>query len=185
MAPVLSRLATRSRWPPIGLGFQGTTVTGSLLARDDVQVVAVCDCYQGSNNYVEWGLGGLLNPQRRLLGPGYEKWGADLPPSHKEWLIPGYQTSLGMAGRDPAKRLVEAYYSSRKNSSYKGCTAYRDFRELLEKEKDLDAVYVATPDHWHAPISIAAMLKHKHVLCQKPMTHSVGEARRWRKWRAR
>ncbi|HEY2013830.1 MAG TPA: Gfo/Idh/MocA family oxidoreductase, partial [Bryobacteraceae bacterium] len=56
--------------------------------------------------------------------------------------------------------------------------AYKDYRELLEKEKDLDAVYVATPDHWHAPISIAAMRKHKHVLCQKPMSHSIPDAHR-------
>jgi len=42
----------------------------------------------------------------------------------------------------------------------------------------VDAVYVATPDHWHAPISIAAMRKKKHVLCQKPMTHSIAEAHR-------
>ena len=84
-----------------------------------------------------------------------------------------------MGGREPARRVVDAYYGSRKGSgTYKGCTAYRDYRELLEKEKDLDAVYVATPDHWHAPISIAAMRKGKHVLCQKPMTHSIGEARR-------
>ena len=86
-----------------------------------------------------------------------------------------------MGGREPAKRLIEAYYGSRKGSgtgSYKGCTAYSDYRELLEKEKDLDAVYVATPDHWHAPISLAAMKRHKHVLCQKPMTHTIGDARR-------
>src|SRR5262249_60462273 len=82
-------------------------------------------------------------------------------------------------GREPAKRLVEAYYSSRNGSeSYKGCAAYIDFRELLEKQSDLDAVYVATPDHWHAPISIAAMRKGKHVLGQKPMAHSIAEARR-------
>ncbi|HWQ56486.1 MAG TPA: Gfo/Idh/MocA family oxidoreductase, partial [Bryobacteraceae bacterium] len=45
-------------------------------------------------------------------------------------------------------------------------------------EKGVDAVYVATPDHWHAPITLAAIRKRKHVLCQKPMTHSIGEARR-------
>jgi predicted dehydrogenase len=162
----------------IGLGFQGTSVTMSFLARADVQVVAVCDCEQVSKGYVEWGRNALLNAERRLLGPGYENWAEDLVSPGMTWLIPGYQSSLGVAGRDPAKRLVEAYYSSRKDSAYKGCTAYRDFRELLEKEKDLDAVYVATPDHWHAAISIAAMRKRKHVLCQKPMTRTVGEARR-------
>jgi predicted dehydrogenase len=162
----------------IGLGRQGMVVTMSLLARADIQVVAVCDCNAGSQDYVEYGRNALLNSARRLLGPGYENWGEDLASPGMAQILPGYRTSLGTAGRDPAKRLVEAYYGSRKNSAYKGCTAYRDFRELLEKEKDLDAVYVATPDHWHAPISIAAMRKRKHVLCQKPMTHSVGEARR-------
>ena len=62
----------------IGLGFQGTTVTRCLLARHDVQVVAVCDCYQGRPGYVEWGRNGLLNAERRLLGPSYENWGAEM-----------------------------------------------------------------------------------------------------------
>ena len=85
---------------------------------------------------------------------------------------------MGAGGREPAKKVVEAFYSSRKNNRYKGCTAYRDFRESLENEGTLDAVYVATPDHWHAGVSISAMLKHKHVLSQKPMAHNIGEARR-------
>jgi predicted dehydrogenase len=161
----------------IGLGFQGTSVTMSFLARPDVQVVAVCDPERRSAGYVEWGRNNLLNAERRLLGAGHENWGADLA-SAPAWLIPGSRSSFGTAGREPGKRLVEAYYSARKNASYKGCNAYSDFRELLEKQKDLDAVYVATPDHWHAAISIAAMRHRKHVLCQKPMTHSVGEARR-------
>jgi predicted dehydrogenase len=162
----------------VGVGFQGTSVTMSLLARPDVQVIAVCDPNEGGTGYVEWGRNALLTAERRLLGAGYENWGADLVSPGMEWLLPGFRTSIGVAGREPAKRLVEAFYASRKNTSYKGCAAYRDFRDLLEKEKDLDAVYVATPDHWHAPISIAAMKKRKHVLCQKPMTRTVGEARR-------
>jgi predicted dehydrogenase len=165
----------------IGLGRQGQAVTMNLLARPDVQVVAVCDVNKGSKDYVEYGSNALLKSARRLLGAGYENWGEDLASPGEVQLTHEFRTSLGMGGREPAKRLVEAYYGSRKDSgsaSYKGCTAYNDFRELLEKEKDLDAVYVATPDHWHAPISLAAMRKHKHVLCQKPMTHSIGDARR-------
>jgi predicted dehydrogenase len=86
-----------------------------------------------------------------------------------------------MGGREPARRLVQAYYGSRSGAAsgnYNGCNAYADYRELLAKEKDVDAVYIATPDHWHATISIAAMRSGKHVLCQKPMTHSISEARR-------
>ena len=163
----------------IGLGRQGQAVTMGLLARPEIQVVAVCDCNRGSKDYIEYGNNALLTAARRLLGAGYENWAEDLASPGRVRLTHEFESSLGMGGRDPAKRLVEAYYASRKESgSYKGCAAYNDFRELLDQQKDLDAVYVATPDHWHAPISVAAMRKRKHVLCQKPMAHSIGEARR-------
>ena len=163
----------------IGMGRQGMAVTMDLLARPEIQLVAVCDCNQGSKDYAEYGSNALLTSARRLLGPGHENWGEDLASPGSAQLTHTFSTSLGMGGRDPARRLVEAYYASRSQSgSYKGCAAYRDYRELLENQKDLDAVYVATPDHWHAPIGIAAMKKRKHVLGQKPMAHSVGEARR-------
>jgi predicted dehydrogenase len=54
---------------------------------------------------------------------------------------------------------------------------YRDFRELLDREKDLDAVLVSTPDHTHAVAAAWAMQRGLHVFCQKPLTHSVEEAR--------
>jgi len=163
----------------IGMGRQGMAVTMDLLARPQIQLVAVCDCNEGSKDYAEYGANALLTSARRLLGPGHENWGADLASPGMAQLTHAFRTSLGMGGRDPARRLVEAYYGSRTASgSYKGCAAYRDYRELLDKEKDVDAVYVATPDHWHVPISLAAMRKRKNVLCQKPMAHSIGEARR-------
>lgn len=52
---------------------------------------------------------------------------------------------------------------------------YSDYRKLLER-KDLDAVLIATPDHWHAKISIDAIDAGKHVYCEKPMTHTVEQA---------
>jgi predicted dehydrogenase len=55
---------------------------------------------------------------------------------------------------------------------------YRDWRKLLENEKDFDAVVVATPDHNHAIVSVAAMQLGKHVYCEKPLAHSVWEVRR-------
>jgi predicted dehydrogenase len=52
---------------------------------------------------------------------------------------------------------------------------YGDYRKLLEN-KDIDVVVIGTPDHWHAPIAIAAMQAGKHVYCEKPMTHTLEEA---------
>jgi len=60
---------------------------------------------------------------------------------------------------------------------YPNAKIYSDYRELLDKQKDLDAVLIATPDHTHAVISMAAMRAGKHVYTQKPLTHDVYEAR--------
>lgn len=82
-----------------------------------------------------------------------------------------------MCGREPAKRVIEAAYARQQTGGqYRGCNAYRDYRELLEKE-DIDGVMVATPDHSHAVITMAALKRGKHVYCEKPLTYSVFEAR--------
>ena len=61
---------------------------------------------------------------------------------------------------------------------YSNARVYRDFRRMLEKEeKNIDAVLIATPDHIHAPAAIMAMKMDKHVYCEKPMAHSIFEAR--------
>lgn len=57
---------------------------------------------------------------------------------------------------------------------------FTDWRKLLEEHKEFDAVIVSTPDHMHAPISLPAMQLGKHVQCQKPLTHTVFEARQMR-----
>ena len=58
------------------------------------------------------------------------------------------------------------------------CAEYEDFRVMLEKEKAVDAVLCATPDHLHAYVSVLAMRAGKHVYCEKPLTHNIWEARK-------
>ena len=60
---------------------------------------------------------------------------------------------------------------------YPGARLFRDYRKMLEEMKEIDAVTVSTPDHHHAPASMLAITLGKHVYCQKPLTHSIYEAR--------
>ncbi|HVO09283.1 MAG TPA: Gfo/Idh/MocA family oxidoreductase [Vicinamibacteria bacterium] len=92
----------------------------------------------------------------------------------EEWDMSPYYYG-GLAGRGPARAEIEQHYRAT-TPGYR-CAAYEDFRVMLEKEKAIDAVLIATPDHLHAYVSILAMKAGKHVYCEKPLTHNVAEAR--------
>lgn len=68
---------------------------------------------------------------------------------------------------------------------FPSATTFTDWRRLLDKPAAFDAVIVSTPDHMHAPIALPAMARGKHVFCQKPLTHTVQEARQMRQAAAR
>jgi len=72
---------------------------------------------------------------------------------------------------------VDHKYAARQFERYPKAKVYTDYRKMLETHKDIDAVMIATPDHTHAVISMAAIKAGKHVYCQKPLTHDVYEAR--------
>ena len=146
----------------IGCGTQGLRELLPMLALPEVRVVAVCDPNRDSADYVDWSKNGLRDDIRKALDK----------PAWKEGVngIPG--------GRDVAKEVIELYYAGKRSAeAYKGCATYADFRELLDKEKDVDAVKIMTPDHLHATIAIAAMKRGKHVLMHKPLANRVREAR--------
>jgi predicted dehydrogenase len=146
----------------IGMGTQGFRELGGLLEDPRIQIISVCDPNTDSNDYVEWGKNNMRNLIRRYL---------DDPSWHQN--VPGCP-----GGREVGRKVVDTYYANHWGAEkYKGCSAYADFRELLEKEKDLDAVKVMTPDHLHATICIAAMKKGKHAMVHKPIANRLYEGR--------
>jgi predicted dehydrogenase len=89
---------------------------------------------------------------------------------------PGYWDG-GIAGREPARRLVEGHYANQsRDGAYKGVAVYEDYREVLARD-DIDTVLIATPDHWHAIPVIEGCQTGKDIFCQKPLTLTVAEGR--------
>ncbi len=77
--------------------------------------------------------------------------------------------------REHARKRVEKAYA--KEAGYRGCAEYADFREIVTRP-DIDAVCIATPDHWHAIPAIEACKAGKDVYCEKPLTLTIAEAQR-------
>ena len=146
----------------IGCGTQGLRELPSLLAMPEIQIVAVCDPVKESYEYVDWSKDGLRSEIANALGK--PDWRSGAPG------IPG--------GREVAREVIQiAYANQQRSEKLSGCASYVDFRELLEKEKDVNAVKIMTPDHLHATVAIAAMNRGKHVLLHKPLANRLQEAR--------
>ena len=124
-----------------------------------VKIVAVCDPNRKSDDYPQWGRGELNEKIRKFLGDA--NWAA--------------AARGGLCGREVGLELVNRHYA--KTGQAATCRAYIDFRELLDKEKDLDAVYIMTPEHLHEVIAIRAMRQGKHVITHKPIANVFDEVR--------
>lgn len=77
---------------------------------------------------------------------------------------------------EDARKLVNDFYTGKTGKPYDGVTQYADYRELLQN-RDIDAVLISTPDHWHAIIGIAAVEAGKDVYLQKPASLTIAEGR--------
>ena len=146
----------------VGCGTQGCREMLQLLPNTNVQITSVCDPVKDGEFYIDWDKWGLRNSIRTALGN--PTWGSN---------IKGIR-----AGRDMFHEIITTSYAQKRGTeTYKGCNVYEDWRELLSKEKDLDAVKIMTPDHHHARIAMAAMRAGKHVAVHKPLSNKVSEVR--------
>ncbi len=144
----------------VGVSGMGSSNTGAVMSQN---VVAFCD--------VDYG----------LLDARIERW-------KKEASAAPSQNMSNRQRREPTAAQLAANEKRPKQDSAANLKRfmeeqlpkierYRDYREMLEKQKDIDGIIVATPDHMHAAIATAAMDLGKHVYVQKPLCWSVEEAR--------
>jgi predicted dehydrogenase len=148
----------------VGVGGQGRTNLVNLATE---HIVAICDV---DWDYADRGFAGLdrdiANQHERLDRPAgqprLDAQGRPEPP------LTALERERMAATIDRMKRLKDALPRA---------TRYQDYRQMLDKQKDIDGIVVATPDHMHATIALAAMDLGKHVYVQKPLTWSIAEAR--------
>lgn len=138
----------------VGIGGMGR---GNLINVASQNIVALCD--------VDWG---YANKALDGLDASMERIKSRLQGTDPAPLPPDFNREKAQAQLD-AMLLLKAKLPKAKR--------YTDFREMLEKQKDIEAVVIATPDHMHAPIALAGMDLGKHVYVQKPLTWCVEEAR--------
>jgi len=144
----------------IGCGTQGLEELPALLAHPDIEIVGVADPNRESYDYIHWSENGLFNKLRELAGDANWKSGVKG--------IPG--------GRMIMKEVVERYYR-RTRPGYNGTvTAEEDYRVLLDKVKDVDAVKIMSPDFHHAYQAIDCLRRGKHVIMHKPLGNKLIEA---------
>ncbi|NQT27414.1 Gfo/Idh/MocA family oxidoreductase [candidate division KSB1 bacterium] len=144
----------------IGTGTQGIRTLMRFLERPEIRITAVCDCNRDSQDYIEWGKHEMRNRIRRFL---------DKP----AW---GTENTGCRAGLEVGREIVDTYYSKKSASGkVSPCSAYEDYREMLEKE-DLDGICIMTPEHTHATIAMAAMKSGRHVIMHKPLSNVLSEA---------
>ena len=140
----------------VGIGGMGRANLINLASQN---IVALCDV---DWDYASKAFDRLDSDIERLQ----QRIDAPPPASNSSFPFDAERAKVQLAGM---KRLKQEQWPKAKR--------YQDYREMLEKQKDIEAVLVATADHMHAPIALAAMELGKHVYVQKPLTWCVAESR--------
>ena len=89
-------------------------------------------------------------------------------------------SNAAVNGRERISALCDVDFSGSASQTVKNfpkAKLFDDYRKMLDKHKDIDAVTISTPDHVHGPAAVYAMERNKHVYVQKPITHNIREAR--------
>ncbi len=151
----------------VGIGGMGAVNAQAVMSQN---VVAICDCDLGllDGKLAEWTKRAQTSPPQRPPAPA-EAAGAFTSHGPSKAQLAANAKWPDQDARANLTRFVDQQIPRLKK--------YQDYREMLDQQKDLDAIIVATPDHMHAVIASNAMDAGKHVYVQKPMCWSVHEAR--------
>jgi hypothetical protein len=146
----------------VGSGTQALSqLMSGWLPDDNLQFVAIADPNRDSDDYRDWSPNGLRDRVRKFIDE--PRWGSEK----------GVR-----AGREAGREVIETYYKKvRGMNDFQGVRTYEDFRELLEKETDVDAVICMTPEHLHATVCIAALNHGKHAITHKTLSNALYEVR--------
>ena len=144
----------------IGCGYQGHSEIGGLLGNEQLEIVGVADPNKHTNDYLGWSPNDQRNRIRKLI-------------AEPEWFegVTGHP-----GGRDIMKYVVETYYKKNRAGYTGTIQAEEDYREMLAKMSDVDAVKIIPCDHLHSYIAVDCLKKGKHVLMHKPLGNKLHEA---------
>ncbi|MCB0586402.1 MAG: Gfo/Idh/MocA family oxidoreductase, partial [Phaeodactylibacter sp.] len=120
------------------------------------------------------GFGGRGQHLVRVLGFATPSWLERMKEEENEEAVKAFREQENLNVKLTGVCDVFDVYAEEAAASFPDCKRYRHYEEMLDSP-DIDAVVIATPDHWHAPIAIAALQAGKHVYVEKPMTHNIRE----------